>query len=164
MSQKKSAEFLLDVARQTITAAGCGSLITLDESGYPSSRSVAAFPPDEDFSRIVIGNHPNTRKTVHVKRDPRVAIAYVDGPNRGYLTVIGKAHIDENSEERKNYWMDRFNAFFPDGPESDEYQLMIVVPERLELRSFGLKVAEEPTHWSPAIIERDKAGAWQQTN
>jgi general stress protein 26 len=84
--------------------------------------------------------------------------------NRGYLTVIGNAHINETSEEKKTYWVDRFSAFFPDGPESDDYQLMIVVPERLEIRSFGLKVAEEPTRWSPVILERGTAGEWQQTN
>ncbi len=83
---------------------------------------------------------------------------------RGYLTVIGNAHIDDNTEERKTYWVDRFSGFFPDGPESDEYQLMFVVPERLELRSFGLKVAEAPIHWTLVILQRGKAGEWRQTN
>jgi general stress protein 26 len=100
---------------------------------------------------------------VHVLRDPRVVLSYVDGPNRGYLTVIGIAHIDDNIEEKKSYWIDRFSAFFPNGPESDEYQLMIVIPERLELRSFGLKVAEEPTRWSPVILERGETGEWRQS-
>ena len=95
---------------------------------------------------------------------PQPLLSYLDGQNRGYLTVIGKARIDDKSEEKKTYWVDRFSAFFPDGPDSDEYQLMIVVPERLELRSFGLKVAEEPTRWSPVILERGTAGGWQQTN
>ena len=153
---------MLDVAQQTIAAAGCASLITVDDSGYPSSRAVAAFPPDAEFSRIVIGTHPNSRKNAHVVRDPRVVLSYVDNTNRGYLTVIGKAHIDAESDERTTYWVDRFSAFFPDGRESDEYQLMIVVPERLELRSSGLKVAEEPTRWSPVVIERAGAGEWRQ--
>lgn len=164
MVQDPLVESLFDVAQQTIIAAGCASLITVEESGHPSSRAVAAFPPDEDFARIVIGTHPDSRKNAHVLRDPRVALSYVDNANRGYLTVIGRAHIDDKSEEKKTYWVDRFSAFFPDGPESDEYQLMIVVPERLELRSFGLKVAEEPTRWSPVILERGETGEWQQSN
>ena len=164
MTQDPSVKSLLDVAQQTITAAGYASLITVDESGNPSSRAVAAFPPDADFARVVIGTHPDSRKNVHVLKDPRVLMSYVDNSNRGYVTVIGKAHIDDKSEERKTYWVDRFSAFFPGGPDSDEYQLMIVVPERLEVRSFGLKVAEEPTHWSPVILERGEAGEWQQTN
>jgi general stress protein 26 len=164
MTQDPPVESLLDVAQQTITAAGCASLITVEESGHPSSRAVAAFPPDEDFSRIVIGTHPDSRKNAHVLRDPRVVLSYIDNANRGYLTVIGRAHIDDKSQEKKSYWVERFSAFFPDGPESDQYQLMIVVPERLELRSFGLKVAEEPTRWSPVILERGETGEWQQSN
>ncbi len=123
MTQDPSVESLLDVAQQTITEAGCASLVTVDESGHPSSRSVAAFAPDADFSRIVIGTHPDSRKTVHVLGDPRVLLSYLDGQNRGYLTVIGNAHIDDNIEEKKTYWVDRFSAFFPGGPESNEYQL-----------------------------------------
>jgi len=164
MTEETSAESLLRVAQETITAAGCASLVTLDESGSPSSRAVAAFPPDTHFSRIVIGTHPDSRKNAHVLRDPRVLLSYVDNENRGYATVIGKAHVEVRSDERRSYWVDRFNAFFPGGPESDEYQLMIVVPERLELRSFGLKVAEEPTRWSPVILNRSEAGEWQQSN
>lgn len=164
MTEDPSVKSLLDIAQETITAAGCASLITVDETGLPSSRSVAAFPPDGDFARIVIGTHPDSRKNTHVLNDPRVVLSYVDNANRGYLTVIGKAHIEANSDEKTTYWVDRFSAFFPDGPESDEYQLMIVVPERLELRSFGLKVAEEPTRWSPVILERGKAGEWRSTN
>lgn len=41
---------------------------------------------------------------------------------------------------------------------------MIVIPERQELRSFGLKVADKPTRWWPVMLERDDAGTWVQTN
>jgi hypothetical protein len=53
---------------------------------YLSSRSVAAFPPDGDFARIVIGTHPDSRKNTHVLNDSRVVLSYVDNANRGYLT------------------------------------------------------------------------------
>ena len=164
MTQSPTIESLLDVAQQTVTAAGCASMITLDETRNASSRAVAAFPPDADFSRIVIGTHPDSRKTVHVERDSRVVLSYIDMTNRGYLTVIGNAHLSDDLEERRTYWTDRFSVFFPDGPESDEYLLAVLVPERLELRSFGLGVAEEPTRWSPVILERGEAGEWRQTN
>ena len=162
MAGDSDTDSLLDVARQTIEASGCASLVTVDETGGPSARAVAAFPPDDDFSRIVIGTHPNSRKTVHVHNDPRVVLSYVDNANRGYVTVIGTARVDDTPEEKKQYWVDRFSAFFPGGPESDEYQLMIVVPQRLELRSFGLEVASEPTQWHPVILERGEGGGWRQ--
>ncbi len=93
-----------------------------------------------------------------------MVLSYVDMQNRGYLTVIGEAHFSDSIDDRKKYWTDRFSDFFPSGPESDEYTLMVFVPHRLELRSFGLKVAEEPTHWSPVILERGKTGQWRQIN
>ena len=164
MSRNATVASLLDAAQQVMAAAGCASLITVDESGHPSSRAVAAFAPDADFSKIVIGTHPDSRKTVHVQNDSRVVLSYLDAPKRGYVTVIGNAHFDDRIEEKKKYWIDPFIAFFPGGPESEEYMLMVVVPERLEIRSFGLKVADEPTRWSPVILERGEAGAWLQTN
>lgn len=163
MEEKLDIKSLIEVAEQTVAAAGCASLITLDEEGLPSSRPVAAFAPDPEFSRIVIGSDTGSRKTIHVRNNPHIVLAYVDMQNRGYLTAIGEAEFSDNIEDRKTYWTDRFNAFFPGGPESDEYTLMIFVPKRLELRSFGLKVAEEPTHWSPVILDRGSNGEWQQS-
>jgi general stress protein 26 len=135
MSQDATVASVLDAARQTITAAGCASMITVDETGLPSSRAVAAFEPDDSFSRIAIASHPASRKTVHVQNDPRVVLSYIDLTNRGYLTVIGTAHFDDRVEEKKKCWTDSFSAFFPGGPESEEYMLVILVPERLELRA-----------------------------
>ncbi len=93
MNQDADMKSLLDVAEQTVAAAGCASLITMDEAGLPSSRPVAAFPPDPGFSRIVIGSDTGSRKTVHVRNNPHVVLSYVDMQNRGYLMVIGEAHF-----------------------------------------------------------------------
>ncbi len=160
MVDKYPVELLLDAAQQTISAAGCASLITMDESNQPSSRAVAAFAPDDDFSRVIIGTHPDSRKTIHVLRNPAVVLSYIDMTNRGYLTVLGNAVIDEGTVTKKDYWLDTFGAFFPDGPESQDYQLMIITPEVLELRSFGLKIAAEPTRWSPVILRRGVSNEW----
>ncbi|MDX1711394.1 MAG: pyridoxamine 5'-phosphate oxidase family protein [Rhodovibrionaceae bacterium] len=164
MTQDSTISPVLDVAHKTIAIAGCASLVTMDETGWPSARAVAAFPPDENFSKMVIATHPDSRKTTHVKADPRVLLSYLELENRGYVTIIGHAHLDDDREARKAYWTDRFSAFWPDGPESDAYQLIVAEPERLEVRSFGLGVAEDPTRWSPVILERRGSGAWAKNN
>lgn len=111
MSTSPDITSMLDIAQQTIAAAGCASLVTLDEQGQPSSRAVAAFAPDGNFSRIVVGTHPASRKTGHVRRNPRVCLSYVDVTNRGYVTVLGDAHISDDAQDKKEYWVDRFTAF-----------------------------------------------------
>ena len=162
MTQDQSIATYMAVARQTIGACRYASLITIDEAGHPSSRAVAAFPPDQNFARIVVGTHPEARKTKHVQSDPRVVLSYIDNENRGYLTVIGKARLYDDPTEKRAYWVDRFSAFWPGGPDTETYLLMAISPERLELRSFGLMIAEEPTRWSPATLARLDNGEWRQ--
>ncbi len=163
MTQSSDIEALLDVANQMMNAAGCASLITVDESGLPSSRAVRTFPSDDEFTKIVIPTHPDSRKTVHVRDNSNVVLSYIDAANRGYVTVIGKAALNDRLEDKRSFWSEPFLAFFPGGPESEEYLLIDVTPERIELRSFTLGVAEEPTRWSPVTLERTATGAWQQT-
>ena len=81
----------LNVANQIMTAAGCGSIITLDESGQASSRPVRTLVSDENFTRITIPTDANSRKTHHVRINPNIVLSYVDTPSRGYVTMIGKA-------------------------------------------------------------------------
>ena len=47
MTQSPDTKALLDAAKQIMTAAGCASLITVDESGLPSSRAVRTFLSDD---------------------------------------------------------------------------------------------------------------------
>lgn len=162
MTQSPDTKTLLDVANQIMTAAGCASLITVDESGLPSSRAVRTFPSGDEFAKIVVPTHPDSRKTLHVRNNSNVVLSYVDAPNRGYVTVIGKAVLNDRLEDRKTFWSEPFLAFFPGGPESEEYLLIDVTPERIELRSFMLGVADEPTRWSPVTLGRAATGGWQQ--
>lgn len=164
MTQSPDIKALLHVADQMMTAADCASLITIDESGQPSSRAVRPFPPDDEFAKIVISTHPDSRKTVHVRNNSNVVLSYVDAPNRGYVTVIGKAVLNDRLEDKRSFWAEPFVAFWPGGPESDEYLLIEVSPQRIELRSFMLGLADEPTRWTPVTLERTATGMWQQTS
>ncbi len=161
-TQGSDIEALLKAANQMMTAAVCASLITTNESSQPSSRAVRPFPPDDDFTRIVIATHPDSRKTMHVRSNSNVVLSYIDVPNRGYVTVIGQATLNDRLEDKKSFWDDSFSAFWPGGPESDEYLLMDIRPERIELRSFVLGIAVGPNRWSPVTLERATSGEWRQ--
>jgi len=163
MAQDSDIEALLDVGRQIMTAAGCASLITIDEAGLPSTRPVRTFPSDDELTKITIPTDSNSRKTVQAQNNSRVILSYVDTPTRGYVTVIGNAELNDRLEDKKAIWVDPFLAFWPDGPESDSYLLIDVTPKRIEMRSYTQGVAEDPTHWTPVTLERSGAGGWQRT-
>lgn len=163
MTQDSEIEALLDVGRQIMTAAGCASLITIDESGMPSARPVRTFPSDDKLTKITIPTDSNSRKTAQARNNSRVVLSYIDTPSRGYVTVTGNAVVNDNLEDKQAFWTDSFSAFWPQGPESESFLLIDVVPERIELRSYTQGVAEDPTCWSPIILERTDTAGWQQT-
>ena len=164
MTDDSDIKVVLDVAHQIMTAAECASLITIDESGLPSSRPVRTFPSDDEFTKITIPSDQNSRKTHHVRGNSNVVLSYVDTPTRGYVTVIGKAVLIDSLEDKRSAWMEPFAAFWPDGPESEDYLLIVVTPIRIEARSYTQGVAEVPTQWTPVTLERTNTGAWQQTS
>jgi general stress protein 26 len=144
-----------------MTAAGCASIITIDEFGLPTTRPVRAFPSDEQFTEISIPSDVNSRKTKQLKNNPNVVLGYVDAPSRGYVTMIGKGELVDNPEAKQSAWLEPFSAFWPDGPESRDYILLVVKPDRIEMRSYTQGVAETPTRWTPAILTRTENKGWR---
>ena len=162
MSEQTDTKTLLEAAKQIMSAAGCASLVTIDESGLPSSRPVRTFPSDDEFTKITIPTDQDSRKTHHVRNNSNIVLSYVDGPGRAYVTMIGKAVLNDRLEDRKAAWVEPFSAFWPDGPESESHLLIECKPERIELRSYTQGVAGEPTRWTPAVMERTDKGRWRQ--
>lgn len=161
MTDNPGVSNALSVANQIISAAGCASIITLDELGQPSSRPVRTILSDDNFSRITIPTDVNSRKTHHVRTNPNIVLGYVDLPSRGYVTMIGKAKLVDRPEDKKAAWLEPFAAFWPGGPDSEEYQLIEFTPDRIEMRSYTQGVAESPTRWTPEVLIRTESGAWQ---
>ena len=161
MSEDTDTKALLDAAKQIMNAAGCASLVTLDESGLPSSRPVRTFPSDDEFTEITIPTDLDSRKTHHVRKNGNIVLSYVDGPSRAYVTMIGRAVLSDRLEDKMAAWKEPFSAFWPDGPESHSYLLIQFKPERIELRSYTQGVAEEPTRWTPITMERTDSGDWR---
>lgn len=151
---------VLDIAQQIMTAAGCASLITLDESGLPSARPVRTFP-DQAYTKITIPTDEASRKTQHICNNPNIVLSYVDTPTRGYVTILGKAVLNDDLEAKKVFWKEPFSAFWPEGPESETFLLIEVEPNRIEMRSYTQGVGEDPTSWLPVTLERTASG-WQR--
>ena len=161
MTNDSDINAVLNIAREIMTAAGCASIITIDESGLPSSRPVRTFPSDDEFTKIIVPTDENSRKTSHVRNNANVVLSYIDTSSRGYVTIIGQAVLNNRLEDKKAVWVEPFLSFWPNGPESEEYLLIDFTPTRMEIRSYTQGVAEVPTEWVPVTVERNDPGGWQ---
>ena len=59
-------------------------------------------------------------------------------------TAAGPATLVTNVGLRKKYWRDEVAMYWPAGPDSDDYILICVTPERIELVNDAAGVAPEP--------------------
>jgi len=145
---------ILDAVLSTMKAEQYCFLITLDESGRPQARMVAAADIEPSL-RVWIITGPETRKIGEIRRDNRATMAFSDNKGEGYTTLTGQARLITDIARKKALWKFSYGAFFPEGPEGNDSILIEFVPERIEIMHFHLKVGIYPWTMKPATLIRE---------
>ena len=151
-------ESLLAAARAIIQAAEYCFLITIGESGEANARLMQHFKPDDDLI-LWFGASPRSRKVQNISRDSRVTGVLEDPRETADLTLQASAQVETDVNLRRQYWREDWVAFFPAGPEGEDYVLIKFVPTRIEIMSFERHITPEPYGLQPAILIRE-GGAW----
>jgi len=153
-SAEPTREAIIEAARDIMVAAGPGALITVGPDGSPQARIMDAFPPESNLT-VWMGTNRGTRKVDEIRANPKVTLIYFDPANPGYVTLIGTARLVDDPEEKRARFKDAWKAYYPEGPEGDDFLLIEFVPGRLEVVSVKHGVASDPLAWKPAIVEFD---------
>jgi len=140
---------LMTAAREIMTAAGTCALITLDKEGRPRVRVMDPFNPESDFT-IWFGTNPKSRKVDQIKKNPKVTLYYLDSDASGYVMIHGIAQLINGQKEKEKYWKDAWKNFYPNKPE--DYLLIKVSPEWMEVISVTRGINGDPTTWKPPIV------------
>ena len=156
LQEGTSAEMLAQVARESMTEARYCFLITLDDLGQPQARLMDAFEPEADMT-VWMATDVNTRKVRQLRHDPRATLAYLTAGGEGYVTLMGRARLVDDAEERRLRWKSGWEAFFPEGPMDSDYLLLRFTPTRIELMNVTRGIGTGP--FSPAILIRQE-GKW----
>jgi len=147
------SEQLLEVTRHILDAAEFCFLITRGNKGALNARLMQHFGPDGDLT-IWFGASPRSRKVREIKRGSPVTVTFEYADEGAYVTLLGKAAIETAPETRCRYWRDSFSAFWPDGPEGDDYVVIRFSASRIEVMAIDQGVAPEPFGLQPAVLER----------
>jgi general stress protein 26 len=141
---------LIAAAREIIAAQTYCALVTIDETGRPSVRTMNPFPPEEDMS-VWMATNTKSRKVQHIKRDPRVTLYYADhGKAIGEVAITGRAVLSEDKAEilkrKRAYWDQAF-------PGLENLTLIKVVPERLEVVNYKAGLNNDPATFRAPSLE-----------
>lgn len=121
-------------ARNIIDSAVNGVLMTLDEEGYPHPRTMWTAGMDDDFTIYFVTGRP-LLKCRQIEANPRVCIFWTQVEDHtigwNYALLKGNATISDDQTLRDRLWNDALREYFPEGPESSEYVVLIVKPKEL---------------------------------
>ncbi|UCG14018.1 MAG: pyridoxamine 5'-phosphate oxidase family protein [Deltaproteobacteria bacterium] len=146
-------ERVLEVANAIINGVEFGFLITRSESGEANARIMHPFAPEQDLA-IWFGTSQESRKMREIQRDNRVTLAFYDSKETAYTTLIGTALVERDVDTRRKYWREEWLAFFPEGPEGEDYVLVKFIPSRIEVMSFAHGILPKPYRLRPAVLVR----------
>jgi general stress protein 26 len=141
---------LIAAARELIATQKYCALITLDEAGRPSVRTMNPFPPEEDMS-VWMATNDRSRKVQEMRKDPRVTLYYSDHQQAiGYVAITGRAvlidDMNEIKKRKREYWDSAF-------PGLKNLVLVKVVPERLDVLYYKRGIAADTVTWRTPSVE-----------
>jgi general stress protein 26 len=144
----------LSVARSIMLGAEFCFLITHSRQGEMHARLMQPFEPEEDLS-VWFGASPNSRKVHEIEQNHLVTLTYHHAAENAYVSIQGRATLHRDLPLRKQYWRESWFAFWPQGPEGDDYILIQVLPYQIEVMNFEQGVAPEPYGLRPLILTKE---------
>jgi len=102
---------------------------------------VKVVHPAFERERVWVATGRASAKARHIAKNSNVELFYQVSSEMVHLTVTGKATFIENPAEKKRIWDAKIfdydlAQFWPDGPTSKDFGLMLITPTRVELTSL----------------------------
>ena len=126
---------VLDAVQATMKAEQYCFLITLDHSGQPQTRMVAALAIEPDL-RVWTVTSPDTRKVKEIQEDDRTTMAFCDNKGEGYATLIGKSRLVNDNDQKRKYGSSASEHSFPQDPKEKTRSLSSSHPPASRLCTF----------------------------
>ena len=106
-------------------------LTTFDDEGELHSRPMLTLRPGFD-GVLWFATDLRSHSVADVGREHQVAVSYVDAPAERFLSVSGWAELVRDRTLARALWREPLRAWFPNGPEAQEFALLRVAVERAQ--------------------------------
>ena len=153
---------LLRIARDIIARVPSCMAITVGANGEANAR-VVNMKPLSDAWTVRFATDRKSRKSQEIQASGRLTLAYHDIPGAAYVTLIGRAVINNDVTAKRASWQPDSYRWYPGGPEDPNVVYVDFTAERIELWSTQHGVVPDPVKglWAASLI-RDASG-WRQS-
>jgi general stress protein 26 len=155
---RESVGAVLGAARATMRRKRYCLLATLGEGGV-DARVLQPFSPERDFT-VWMGTRRGSRKHEQLRRNPAATLAYQDDARSACVVLVGQADVVEDLAQRRARFKPFWRAFWPEGPEAEDFVLLRFTPRRIEVWDARRRITPAPFGLRSAAVVRGADGAW----
>jgi len=155
---RQSIGDILSAARATMQRKRYCLLATAGDAGV-DARVLQPFPPDRDFT-VWFGTRRGSRKVEQIRRNPVATLAYQDDAHNACVVLVGRVEIVEDLAARQGRFRPLWHAFWPEGPEAEDFLLLRFEPSRIEVWDARRRITPAPFGLCSAKVQRGADGVW----
>jgi general stress protein 26 len=111
------------------------NLITIDENGIPKGRMMENLPLKEDLV-FYFATGAQSNKLKEIKKNPSASVFVYRPADHSSVSALGKAEIVTDDATRKQYWKEKWTAYWKTGPTDPAYVLIRIVPKKVVLLDY----------------------------
>jgi general stress protein 26 len=112
------------------------NLITIDENGIPKGRMMENLPLKEDLV-FYFATGAQSNKLKEIKKNPSASVFVYRPADHSSVSALGKAEIVTDDATRKQYWKEKWTAYWKTGPTDPAYVLIRIVPKKVVLLDYA---------------------------
>ncbi|MCG6988610.1 MAG: pyridoxamine 5'-phosphate oxidase family protein [Gemmatimonadetes bacterium] len=147
-----SRDTVLAAAREIMADARFCTFVTVGLDGHPQARVVDPFTPEGEMT-VWLATKPTTRKVAQIRADPRVTLLYFDAGTASYVTLVGHAELVRDPVEKAKRWKPAWSGMYEDENRGEDYLLIRVRVDRLEIVSGRHGLRNDPRTWRPVVLD-----------
>jgi general stress protein 26 len=131
--QNENKEILNDRVWKIIDECRDCVFITQTAEGFARARTMNKLQ-DKDRSGGIMwfATEKNSKKAAEISANPKVTLFFSQPQSLDYACVYGKAELVEHPEVKQRFWQDDWLKYWKEGPESGNYVIIRVLPEKGE--------------------------------
>jgi general stress protein 26 len=112
------------------------NLITVEEGGIPKGRMMENLPLKEDLV-FWFATGVQSNKVKEIKKNSHASVFVYRPTDHSSVSSLGTAEIVTDDAIRKQYWKEKWTAFWKTGPTDPAYVLIKVVPKKVVYLDFA---------------------------
>jgi general stress protein 26 len=149
---------LLAGAAKTMAGVRYCWLVTTDATGAVHGRPMGRILPEAGEERLTVRflADDRSRKVAEIRHAAAVTAIFENQAEEGYVTVAGRAILQDDAAVVRRQWKPGYNAYFASEADRAHALFIDVAIERLELWIRG--VTPEPFGVRPTVLEQGEDG------